>query len=52
MITVSKKLKRSDEFNYIVESLERAYKLKDEFSVQVLTARLINMGYKLEEIKQ
>lgn len=48
MINVSKKLKRSEEFNFIIKNLQKAYKLNDEFAVKVLITRLNNMGYKLE----
>lgn len=48
IVTISKKMKKSDILTFIVDSLETAIRLKDEFAVQVLTTRLLGMGYRLE----
>lgn len=48
VVKVSKKMKHSRELAFIAQSLEAAIRLKDGFSVQVLTTRLLKMGYRLE----
>lgn len=48
IVSVSKKMKINSNIEFIVEKLNTALRLKDEFAVSILTARLLNMGYRLE----